>query len=266
MRDWAHHYRTDTLDDPVFRAAMRGYDSVSFVFSLEVTWSKIQKRQQEKEDQKALEELLALQELQEGNDEDGGVITELEDFVKNSPDQGGVQDSEIVVEDRRYAKESSKATFRGGTSLSMELEDSEAKRGSNDDDPYNDALLHVDGVDDDQKSNEVAREDVEIVAPVKEQLITSSDGYADGSVTETQSSSVSSPRRFVCEIPQDAQMVSTLEEGSPAADQQYWDCRQCTYKNSISMRKCDVCKARRPKTEGGENAKSRGTKRARDSQ
>ena len=51
MRSWSHHHSTDTVDDPVFRAAMRGYDAVSFVFGLEVTWSLIQQRQQEEEEQ-----------------------------------------------------------------------------------------------------------------------------------------------------------------------------------------------------------------------
>lgn len=37
MRHWSHHYSTDTVEDPVFRAAMRGYGAVSFVFGLEVT-------------------------------------------------------------------------------------------------------------------------------------------------------------------------------------------------------------------------------------
>ena len=32
MRHWSHHHTSDTVDDPVFRAAMRGFDSVSFVF------------------------------------------------------------------------------------------------------------------------------------------------------------------------------------------------------------------------------------------
>ena len=44
MRSWSHHYSTDTVDDPIFRAAMRGYDAVSFVFGLEVTWDLIQQR------------------------------------------------------------------------------------------------------------------------------------------------------------------------------------------------------------------------------
>jgi hypothetical protein len=58
MRCWSHHHSTDTVDDPVFRAAMRGCDVVSFVFGLEVTWSLIQQRKQEEEERRALEELL----------------------------------------------------------------------------------------------------------------------------------------------------------------------------------------------------------------
>jgi len=69
MRDWSHHCKTDTVDDPIFRAAMRGYDSVSFVFGLEVTWGKIQQRQQEEEDRKAMEELQQMEELQHAQEE-----------------------------------------------------------------------------------------------------------------------------------------------------------------------------------------------------
>ena len=68
MRHWSHHHGSDTVDDPVFRAAMRGYDSVSFVFGLEVTWSLIQQRQQEEDEKKAMLELECIEEL-EGNDE-----------------------------------------------------------------------------------------------------------------------------------------------------------------------------------------------------
>merc|ERR1712127_526509 len=67
MRSWSHHYNTDTVDDPIFRAAMRGFDSVSFVFGLEVTWSLIQQRQQEEEERQAAEELQRLQEMEELN-------------------------------------------------------------------------------------------------------------------------------------------------------------------------------------------------------
>ncbi len=77
MRDWSHHYKTDTVDDPIFRAAMRGYDSVSFVFGLEVTWGKIQQRQQEEDDRKAMEELQQIEELQnaQGGEDDGDEVS-----------------------------------------------------------------------------------------------------------------------------------------------------------------------------------------------
>lgn len=64
MRHWSHHHSSDTVDDPVFRAAMRGYDAVSFVFGLEVTWSLIQQRQQEEEEKKAMQELECMQSMQ----------------------------------------------------------------------------------------------------------------------------------------------------------------------------------------------------------
>ena len=65
MRHWSHHHSSDTVDDPVFRAAMRGYDSVSFVFGLEVTWSLIQQRQQEEEEKQAMLEIERLEKLPE---------------------------------------------------------------------------------------------------------------------------------------------------------------------------------------------------------
>ncbi len=69
MRSWSHHHSTDTVDDPIFRAAMRGYDTVSFVFGLEVTWSLIQHRQQEEEEQQALLELETMNEMNEISNE-----------------------------------------------------------------------------------------------------------------------------------------------------------------------------------------------------
>ena len=65
MRHWSHHHASDTVDDPVFRAAMRGYDTVSFVFGLEVTWSLIQQRQQEEEEKQAMLELERIQRIEE---------------------------------------------------------------------------------------------------------------------------------------------------------------------------------------------------------
>lgn len=70
MRNWSHHHSADTVDDPVFRMAMRGFDSVSFVFGLEVTWSLIQQRKQEEEERQAMLELEEAQNCGGGDDED----------------------------------------------------------------------------------------------------------------------------------------------------------------------------------------------------
>lgn len=85
MRSWSHHFTTDTVDDPVFRAAMKGYDAVSFVFGLEVTWSLIQERAQEDEERQALKELEAVQELDdmEGADESDDEGTDRNKADKN---------------------------------------------------------------------------------------------------------------------------------------------------------------------------------------
>lgn len=96
MRNWSHHHTTDTVDDPIFRAAMRGCDAVSFVFGLEVTWSLIQERQQEEEERQAMEELGAVQEL----NEDGGD----EDVNKNGEeDEKADEDGEDGEEDENKA-------------------------------------------------------------------------------------------------------------------------------------------------------------------
>lgn len=69
MRQWSHHYSTDTVDDPVFRAAMRGTEAVSFVFGLEVTWSNIKQRQEDEEAAEAMKTFANIEEL-EGEDEE----------------------------------------------------------------------------------------------------------------------------------------------------------------------------------------------------
>ena len=97
MRSWSHHHTTDTVDDPIFRAAMRGTDAVSFVFGLEVTWSLIQQRQQEEEERLAMQELEAIQELQGEDDGDGGDGDDNEENKEGSDDEedGSSSDDDI---------------------------------------------------------------------------------------------------------------------------------------------------------------------------
>ncbi len=112
MRHWSHHHSSDTVDDPVFRAAMRGFDTVSFVFGLEVTWSLIQQRQQEEEEKKALLELECMQEMMGDateepdkscidNDEPGQGLTcktdkSIDDIVDKDGDAAGTPTTEAT--------------------------------------------------------------------------------------------------------------------------------------------------------------------------
>lgn len=97
MRSWSHHYKTDTVDDPIFRSAMRGYDSVSFVFGLEVTWGKIQQRQQEEEDLKAMKEFEKMEEHQRLLDEEDKA-NEVHHALENNEDiREGFSDESMGV-------------------------------------------------------------------------------------------------------------------------------------------------------------------------
>ena len=107
MRNWSHHYSTDTVDDPIFRAAMRGYDAVSFVFGLEVTWSLIQQRQQEEEERQAMLELEKIQEIDEAfelesaNEENEGEADEGysgKTTEESSINVSGKEDEDSIVE------------------------------------------------------------------------------------------------------------------------------------------------------------------------
>ncbi len=50
LNNWSHHFSTDTVDDEIFQLALAGTGDrvVSFVFGLEVTWSRLQARDAEK--------------------------------------------------------------------------------------------------------------------------------------------------------------------------------------------------------------------------
>ena len=97
MCSWSHHHSTDTVDDPIFRAAMRGYDQVSFVFGLEVTWSIIQQRQQDEEERQAMLEFESMKEMNEAFDidtvkdkEDGDDMVEIRKEIENKHDESDI--------------------------------------------------------------------------------------------------------------------------------------------------------------------------------
>ena len=151
MRSWSHHHSTDTVDDPIFRAAMRGYDTVSFVFGLEVTWSLIQQRQQDEEEKQAMLELESMKEMNETfdlndyalkeDDEDKNINENKEEDQRDEQNQDGDEvqdenlantrcdDTEGIDDDSHHMTENESASFKDQSEKDEYfalLEDSEA--------------------------------------------------------------------------------------------------------------------------------------------
>jgi hypothetical protein len=77
---------------------MRGFDAVSFVFGLEVTWSLIQQRQQDEEERLALGELECLQEDDEGEDDECGETEDRNTPPKTSLEVAATSSDQIDVD------------------------------------------------------------------------------------------------------------------------------------------------------------------------
>lgn len=194
MRHWSHHHSADTVDDPVFRAAMRGSDAVSFVFGLEVTWSLIQQRQQEEEEREVLQELEAAEALQEdGEDEDSEnyVVTDVND---NNNDVEVIETSEEtemvdVLQDETNLQHSERP---------HEPESQQSTPALSADSPST------------------------VVATFLS---------AESSTQESKNDENCKP--------------SVAEIASPSQNE--WECSACHYFNSKNMKKCEICRAKRPK-------------------
>jgi hypothetical protein len=281
MRDWSHHHSTNTLDDPVFRAAMRGCDSVSFTFALEVTWSKIQQRQQEEEDRKALEELNALREMQEENEDDDEEIKNQksdseENEITDDQNNDAGDDSANNVEERIKSKieidaekmdddtDVKKAAKVNKDAIVKELndqdvasetemddfivKDSENEKSEDEDvveaEEVNDMLIDS---DDDSDSNEVA-----VAETVASSDDSSGESSPEKSPSDSSSGSVSaiealSPSPSHVGGTQEAEIVDSPGEESTSAPESSseWSCPFCTMKNAVSRKSCSVCKKRR---------------------
>ena len=233
MRSWSHHHTVDTVDDPVFRAAMRGYDSVSFVFGLEVTWSLIQQRQQEEEERQALKELEAAQELgqeessenQKGDDSDDGA----------GQDDGEVQSesskNEVMTKDDKDV-ELVNNEIKGGGNSSNDLEDSDDEGPSGG---------SIEGGETPPKSQE---HKVEVVDESPD------NGTPDAVIVD--SSHEDSPAVTPMEVDQTdySDIDSVKQENKHPTHCVRWECTACTFMNEKSDKKCSVCETRRPAASG----------------
>jgi hypothetical protein len=168
MRHWSHHHSTDTVDDPVFRTAMRGYDSVSFVFGLEVTWSLIQERQQEEEMRAAMKEM---ETMQGGDDDDNDAgedskppalalkESEAENALCDSDsDNGGGEDVAVPEED---GEDDSDSDNGGGEDVAVPEEDGEDDSDS-DNGGGEDVAVPEEDAEDDSDSDNGGGEDVAV--------------------------------------------------------------------------------------------------------
>lgn len=267
MRSWSHHHTTDTVDDPIFRAAMHGYDTVSFVFGLEVTWSLIQEKQQEEEERKAMEELEKIEELEEAlaaaekeeerdEDESGDSdvdadgakklaakktgkkkTSDVDDSSKKKPaakktvkkvDIDNDEDTESHLGDDEDAKEEM-ADFLASDS-------DEGEEDEDEDDPASGDLeaLEDDEEDDDEEEgddDEEEEEEVHVDEEEEEEEVNADEeeDKADDAADIEMNEAVSS---------NDSPPVEQLPEED---DSNKWSCTQCTFLNDMSKRTCKMC-------------------------
>ena len=211
MRHWSHHHNTDTVDDPVFRAAMRGTDAVSFVFGLEVTWSLIQQRQQEEEERQAMQELEGIEELQKEEESDGD--EESEDDNEDVP----------IEED-------------GSSGSSSGSDDDEHEMQANAD---NKVQCENESVTSDGTGDSAASSSSPKLAPQPNVFELESPG-GNTTSTETESENLT-PDSL------DSSNNKENEHLSPTPSQDEWECSSCTLFNKKAKRKCVACGTKRQK-------------------
>ena len=194
MRDWSHHFGADTCDDPVFRAAMQGTDSVSFVFGLEVTWDLITSRKQEEEEQRALEELARL-EAEEEKAEIEAAQKKTENCLSSEDDEDEDEDEDNDCGGSKQSKFSSvktpnsskvKKVAKGDSKMNenaptKKVKEVELDSNSDDDDPneMRDFVVDSDGEVEDDGGPDEQEVDVEFVDSDEDDVAMSSEDEND---------------------------------------------------------------------------------------
>lgn len=276
MRSWSHHHTTDTVDDPIFRAAMHGYDAVSFVFGLEVTWSLIQERQQEEEERKAMEELEKIDELEEAF---AAVKKEEESDDEEKSGESDDDDEKVGNDERKpAAKRRKKIEVDNEEDTESHLDD------ENDAEEMADFIAKdSDGEGEEDSEGEEDTQSSDVEEDEEEEELTS--GKLDGPEVELEDSSEEEDdeeekdeeEQDVDMIEQDAEQeqeaeqedvaVAAKQDEDPAPreapeeqpveeDTNTWACSSCTFLNSMSAKKCDICKNPGPKSKSKRRRRS----------
>ena len=246
MRHWSHHHSTDTCDDPVFRAAMRGCDSVSFVFGLEVTWSLIQQRQQEEEERVAL---AALEEEKDGAEaENSGDESEEEPDSKIravDPIGGDGHDEEDSVPDVNIFGCESDADIPFSTSgngkESSETEDPDPNEDLRDSDSEDNLSLE------EEKKGTccVDSDDGESVYSVKHAASETTTPEAVPVESSTKSTPCAVAEVYTSSQESEKENLSCDVANSQPSPKE-WACPTCTLHNKKAKRKCIACGTRKP--------------------
>ncbi|CAB9516608.1 DNA repair and recombination protein RAD54-like (Fragment) [Seminavis robusta] len=248
MRSWSHHYSADTVDDPVFRAAMRGYDSVSFVFGLEVTWSLIQQRKQEEEEAEAMAELEAVRELEEAEkaaDQEGSGD---EDDAKPSANTGTTEsDGEESNDEGNKEGTGDGQASAGGDEGDKDMDDEESADDDNESLPIGD-----ESAENSDEAGVASEEDQdEEMEPTETDTAEESANTAEkgpGSPPDN----VSGPE--VSSSPPPEQQKNTRAASPPSVQENEppikggWQCEMCTMKNEKGDFNCSMCDAAKPET------------------
>lgn len=217
MRSWSHHYTTDTIDDPVFRAAMRGFESVSFIFGLEVTWSLIQQKNQEEDEKQAMLELQAIQELNVEEEDD-----EAEDPREHALTVAA--GSRIDDEENNYDEEDEDSDT---TSVGM-MDGAEVATSSSGDDEVQ-STQQSEESDSDPEVTEAATRNLD--ADIRPYDVTSNIAREDG--VEVIANNTASP-------PQGE------KENNEPGFTTTWNCSGCSFLNDCAIKRCEICNSRRP--------------------
>lgn len=199
---------------------MRGYDQVSFVFGLEVTWSLIQQRQQEEEEKQAMLELEKMEEIEaafesydaqpKGHDQEEEVQDEGddEDNVEETPESSINADAENTeIEDDGDQIDGDEGICTDAPDEKPEIEEATD-------------IAAVDSFDVAVDSAEVDQMDLSDIKDVAE---------LDLAVSEEANAQTDDVVQNEPEV-----------ESKPPADT--WDCAQCTFANKMSRKTCEMCK------------------------
>lgn len=284
MRSWSHHHTTDTVDDPIFRAAMHGYDAVSFVFGLEVTWSLIQERQQEEEERKAMEELDKIDELEEAfaaakkeeesdDEEESGESDD--DKVEKSEGEkkpaakrrkkieiDNDEDTESHLDDDEDAKEMADFIAEDSDGEDEEDSDGDEDKPSSDVDETVEEEEEEEKIEENPASGELECPEVELEdsseegEKEEEAEEEDDDERAEEAVDVEVNEQESEPETVAVQQDENPASNDAPEEQPNEEESNKWTCSQCTYLNEMSAKKCDIC---------GKKASSTSSKRRRRS-